>query len=275
MKDKKYSWKVGEYAGGTAPAGSDYKIKITKQNSSFEDISNGTFTISTKFSKELIGKVEKTVLPQLSLHITFPNGGETLEAGLEYPVKWGGSSVGSGNVEICVKGSDIPCATVPNTGSWQWKIPFYANYGSFKMSITVPGTNIQDESDGTFKITNWRKIRITSPKVGELWCVYRPWTITWDTGGGWDGGQIRLFLHHPATVYAMILSPVMQNTGSYTVNIMMSLPDSDRQWTENVLNACGSNMNYYIVISLVDNSGYYLLPEVHSPLFIVAMPPCL
>jgi len=127
-----------------------------------------TPTTSTKLSKEIV-KIEKTTnAPSLGtmvkppLMITFPNGGETLEAGLEYPLKWEGSSVGRGNVEICIKGSNIPCATVPNTGSFGEKIPQDANPGSYKMSIKVPSTNIQDESEGTFKIVNPYKIKVIS-----------------------------------------------------------------------------------------------------------------
>jgi hypothetical protein len=43
--DKKYSWEVGEYIGGTADAGTDYKIKIVTQFPSHEVMSNSTFTI--------------------------------------------------------------------------------------------------------------------------------------------------------------------------------------------------------------------------------------
>jgi hypothetical protein len=251
MKDKKYSWKVGEYAGGTAPAGSDYKIKITKQNSSFEDISNGTFTISaattapatsTNFSKELIGKVEMTVRPQLPpLYFTFPKGGETFEVDIPYPVKWEGSSVGSGNVEICVKNSNIPCATVPNTGNWQWKIPENANYGSFKMSIKVPGTNTQAESDGTFKITNPYKIKIIYPNGGEVWKDGQTYQIKWDTGGGW-AGKVWLYLadtdvpmffitsagsliplnFNNVNMQQTVIQNVIPNTGVHTVTLNLT-----------------------------------------------------
>ena len=43
-----YSWTVGSYSEGTAPAGADYSIRIMAEGTAIDDFSAGPFTLSEK-----------------------------------------------------------------------------------------------------------------------------------------------------------------------------------------------------------------------------------
>jgi hypothetical protein len=43
---KTYDWTVGNYSGGSASVGSNYRIKVVTAESAYADYSDGTFAIT-------------------------------------------------------------------------------------------------------------------------------------------------------------------------------------------------------------------------------------
>jgi len=261
---KTYQWTVGEYIGGRALSGTDYKIRVKVMYGTEADSSNGSFTIMGLLSQPLQeqkppAKLEKKPSPsvklgekssqpppmekELPVRVIFPNGGEKLEAGLEYTVKWEGTSVGrSGNVNVGLfRGSTqvAPlCTNVPNTGSCTGRIDPQIHYQSLRVRVwsASPILFPADESDGDVMIANYRNIKILSPNGGETWKLGDPWQIRWDTGGGWEG-EIQLLLHQDSTGknFLLSLTPLasdwylhIPNTGAFTVIPPLSDNSIDR-----------------------------------------------
>lgn len=148
-----YSWKVGQFQyvpqGYTFGPGSKFKILVS--GNGISDTSDNDFSIVNTSS-------------QVSFKILSPNGGENLEIGKPYTVKW--SSTGNvanvhldlyrhGAYEIGIVGE------TPNTGSWVWNVPSSpvswpvpAGSGYSLRIFSLDNRNNWDESDNYFNIVS-------------------------------------------------------------------------------------------------------------------------
>jgi hypothetical protein len=96
---------VGKHLTGTVQPGTDYKVKVTNRgNPSETDMNNGPFTLKT-FSPVIQDMKKTPAVPPLTssqpdakslsikkkspVRLIFPNGGEKLEAGRSYTIRWG------------------------------------------------------------------------------------------------------------------------------------------------------------------------------------------
>jgi hypothetical protein len=139
-----FSWVVGDYQGGTALPGTDYKVRIRKMQTEILDASNREFTISAAAPPGLIT-------------VSNPNGGETWL--LKIPgvngatVNWTSSNI-SGNVTLTLKkgGSPLRSQTASNTGSAVFSFAGMPDGEDYRMRIENADHTIADESNGNFTI---------------------------------------------------------------------------------------------------------------------------
>ena len=253
VSGSRYSWSVGKYTGGNATPGADYTIQVLNVASSQIKSSSGAFSISIpRITQKMegpkqpqpIGPAPKATPPlqkQSPLKIIFPNGGEKLEAGLQYTILWGGSSVGKGgsvNVGLFRGSTQVAplCKNTPNTGKCIGTVDLHMRPEYLKAKVFSAGpTLFSGESDGNVMITNYRHIKILSPNGGETWKLGDPWVIRWDTGGGWEPptktGGIILFVEQASKPGVRIPITVSRETESLHANtgtFTFVPPDVDR-----------------------------------------------
>lgn len=135
-----FLWTVGNYAGGTAPAGTGYEVKIEDEATSCSDISNDFFTLSDP----------------PSITVTSPNGDENLINGSTHLITWNSVNI-SGTLKITLWGHDSFYVVIadninPAVTSYPWTVnSFFGDV--FKIKIEENGTTVSDMSDGGFTIS--------------------------------------------------------------------------------------------------------------------------
>jgi len=139
-----YSWTVGQYLGGMAVPGTDYKIKIKEIGSSTADSSNANFTLSP------------------GITVTAPNGGQTWKIGDAEQITW--ISGGLTNlIKITLWKDNVLVGTIANVapagGSYSWTVGNYiggtaAPGAGYKIKIKENGTSAADTSDSAFTLIN-------------------------------------------------------------------------------------------------------------------------
>jgi hypothetical protein len=161
-----FNWVVGNYQGGTAVPGTNYKVRVRKPQTEVLDDSNDPFTISG-------------AAPSGSLTVTSPNGGETWYTGIAYEVRWTSSNI-SGNMTIKLKkgGTAVKTWTAENTGSSYWNCLGVTDGNDYKIWVENANGSVFDESDRNFTIQTRSvsarpelSIRVESPNGGETWIL--------------------------------------------------------------------------------------------------------
>ncbi|MEJ2196802.1 MAG: Ser-Thr-rich GPI-anchored membrane family protein, partial [Ignavibacteriaceae bacterium] len=161
-----FTWSV---SSGTIAA-TDYSIVITSvNNGAITDASNSNFNI---FDSEIT--------------LTFPNGGEVLNPGTIYQIKWD-PTIFSENVkiELYKGGSPIDTVLFPsvnNDGSHNWEVwNYFVPDNDYRIRISKVGDDsIFDFSDADFTIAPFSPfIIITAPNGGEVWQVGIRHFIEW------------------------------------------------------------------------------------------------
>jgi len=117
-----------------------------------------------------------------TITITSPNGGEELEPGSQYQIKWTGS-ITFEKVDIEYFNGSQWVVIVNGTaddGSYTWTVPAVAtNQARLWMKGWHTSGNATDYTDGTFSIGNAAEINITAPNGGELLTGGSAYTIRW------------------------------------------------------------------------------------------------
>jgi hypothetical protein len=149
-------WRVGDYQGGTASAGSDYKIRVSTMDGTVWDESNNPFTLRTNS------------LTLRILHVIAPRGGETWNIGERETIRWeaSGFSWDSGkraklelwqnNRKIGTIKSDLPIQP-RGSQAYAWEVGDYqggtASAGSgYKIRVSTTEGAVWDESDRPFTL---------------------------------------------------------------------------------------------------------------------------
>jgi hypothetical protein len=135
-----FSWVVGNYQGGTAAPGANYKVQIRKPQTEIMDSSDRPFTISGAPAPA-------------SINVTSPNGGETWYANAIHEVRWTSSGI-SGNVTISLKkgGAVVRSWSVADTGSSQGSYSWAQAGTDYKIRVENLDGFVFDESDRNFTI---------------------------------------------------------------------------------------------------------------------------
>jgi len=99
ITDRSFTWTVGNYGDGlTAAVGGGYQVRISLQEheDEFTDTSEVTFSLTAP-ARPTIPPPNTTVLyerpplppaPPADIQVVYPNGGETLNQGVEYQIQW-------------------------------------------------------------------------------------------------------------------------------------------------------------------------------------------
>lgn len=172
------------------------------------DISNSNFTITSQVVK--------------SLQITFPNGGEDLEAGTKQNITWSSSGIEKVKIELTTnKGSNWTIlADSVSGGAFEWEISENVNSPQCQIRITdIEDIKISDVSDGSFTISPRKWIIVTGPQT-KVYKSDEPVTITWQSGGiqyvgiKYTATNGIADISNPA--YTVLADKVGATSGSYT-----------------------------------------------------------
>ncbi len=173
--------------------------------------------------------------PGASITVLSPNGGETLQEGDTFTIRWRSQNV-SGNVKIALivpTSSNVfldagtIASSAPNTGSFSWRVgeferpgPAYGTTQQYKIRISsVDNPSVCDVSDSPFSIAARRTINLLGPQDGSQYYLYRDRiTFSWNTTGN-VGNYLFLHMAGPMTIF----KTVVENTGRY----VLDLRDSD------------------------------------------------
>lgn len=206
-----YSWTIP----AAQTLGTDYKIRVTDTtNPATTDDSDAPFTINAG-----------------ALTVTSPNGGERFNRSITYPITW--TSVGTVGTNVRIElyrsgaASSVIAASVPNSGSYSWKVPSDQALGSdYQVVITsVSDPLISDESDADFSVVS-ELIQVTVPNGGERWERGLDQTIHW-TADPMIGTKVKIELYKAGALHT-VLAESTDNVGSYVWSVPETLPtDTD------------------------------------------------
>ncbi|MBM4171902.1 MAG: hypothetical protein FJ214_08555, partial [Ignavibacteria bacterium] len=129
------------------------------------------------------------IIPEPSIKVLSPNGGEIFYTGSSKDIKWTSESVENVEIEFSVNGGatwTTIVSSTPSVGIYTWNSIPNLNSLQCKIRISDAGTgNPSDVSDANFTITNQidQTIQITTPKGGEKWQAGTTRSITWNSQG--------------------------------------------------------------------------------------------
>ncbi|OHA63176.1 MAG: hypothetical protein A2842_00085 [Candidatus Wildermuthbacteria bacterium RIFCSPHIGHO2_01_FULL_48_25] len=257
-----YQWTIPT----TLPDGSDYSIRVVDSAGTISDDSNSDFSIA---------------IP--SITVLSPNGGEQLQIGSTYRIRW--SSAGMYNVKIYIvndtnTGSGSTNYVIPynngwsaSTGFYDWTItsqqlPVGTSNERYKIRIdSNENSSIFDSSDGYFTIVGAEvsapSIKILSPNGGENWKIGETRDITWSYSGP-ASKTVQIELALPAADGPIITSNVAASAQRYS----WLIPDID----------VSSLSEYRVIIrepaptyTLLDSSDSYF--SIGEPPYITSVSP--
>ncbi|HEX7503162.1 MAG TPA: hypothetical protein VF451_07050 [Acidobacteriota bacterium] len=168
-----YLWKVGQYIGGTAAAGSGYKVRVRTMSNNLDDYSDAPFSLKTS-APPCQPPLPPPPTP-IPLRVETPNGGEDLSLHHDYSISWKSyapATVGNVRLELVrYQGAMLGVIkdNLPATGSWTWKAGEYpgntAPDGKYLMRVrSLADPAIFDESDSFF---NLKTMMIAAPPMGQ------------------------------------------------------------------------------------------------------------
>jgi len=142
-----HAWTVGQYIGGKAVSGTNYRVYVRSTDNTLADSSDGYFSL----------------LNPSQLQVTAPNGGERWVRGSAHAITWkAGTFTGKVKLSLYNKLTKIGeiVTNIPATqGSYSWKVGANstgtAPAGSmYSIRVEALDRTQSDYSDGTFFITN-------------------------------------------------------------------------------------------------------------------------
>ncbi len=201
-----YSWTVGQHAGGTAPVGASYRVRVVSNDGTLDDWSDAAFAI--------------TAPP--SLRLLSPNGGESWAIGSARAVTWTATAytgqvrlvLYSGNTKVGAIATGLSAAA----GSFNWTVgqhaggmaPAGANY---RVRVISNDGALSDWSDATFALAA-PTLRLTSPNGGEGWTIGSARAVTWVATG--YTGLVRLVLYNGSAKVGAIATGVSAGAGTFS-----------------------------------------------------------
>jgi hypothetical protein len=170
----------------------------------------------------------KVVMPDISLEVTYPNGGENLYIDSIYNITWTSSGTsGAVKIEYSTNSgsnwSDVIASTTDD-GSHPWTIPDDPSENCLVRitdTIGIPS----DTSDAVFEISHpVPAITVTSPNGGEEWIIDSTHNITWTSFATSGGVKIEYSVDNAGSWSDVIAS--MPDTGVYPWTVPDTPSDS-------------------------------------------------
>jgi len=231
-----YTWTVGNYQGGTAPAGGGYAVRVETTDAAAVDASDGAFTLAVQTAP---------------LALTAPSGGESWILGSTQRIAWSSSGISGGLNLYLYKGTTnlgLIASGVPvgNSG-YDWRTGYLKNgtkvaVGStYKVSIvSVLDKKVSAISDAYMSIVK-PKIKVASPINGTVWKLGSAQRVTWTFSA--VSGAVDIFLYRNGALVGQIADDVPVTDLSYT-------------WTAGNLigGSAGKGIGYSICIRAVGTS---------------------
>ena len=121
-------------------------------------------------------------IPQPTITVTSPNGGESWTATDVHNITWTSVNVATVSIDYSTDsgGSWLPVtSSTPSTGSFSWTLPDVTSSTCY-VRVTDTASAASDQSDGTFTIEQEPTITVISPNGGETWIGGHIYTITWN-----------------------------------------------------------------------------------------------
>ncbi len=202
-----FSWTVGQHSGGTAPAGSNYRIRIVSSDGTLGDWSDAPFAI----------------VPPPSLKLLYPNGGERWLMGNVHTVTWSAADY-SGLVRLVLYNGNTKVGAIATglsaaSGSFSWTVgqhsggtaPAGSNY---RIRIVSSDGTLGDWSDAPFAIVPPPSLKLLYPNGGERWLMGNVHTVTWSAAD--YSGLVRLVLYNGNTKVGAIATGLSATAGSFS-----------------------------------------------------------
>lgn len=142
-----FPWTVGTYAGGAAPPGTGYKIKIKEKGTAICDSGDSSFEISSN----------------ASITVTSPNGGENLVRGTAHDIAWNSQNI-VGPLKITLRKNGVVVGIIadnvdPSASPYSWTVGSSstgtADVGNgYTIKIKEKRVAVADVSDASFNLTD-------------------------------------------------------------------------------------------------------------------------
>ncbi len=253
------SWVVGSTDAGTAPVGTDYKVRIRTLDNTIIDQSNGTFAIGPPSPG-----------PGPAFALTSPNGGESWPLGSTRLITWNpGIATGSVRLDL-YKGGTAPgnlvgwitSMTPAATGKYSWHVGDRTGMApaalgeDYYIVIHAYTPDIRDPGNGPFTIAPRENVieapssakmniatvglSVTNPRRGDRWRKNTGYTIGW-TSHGLAGAKIRVQLMKiDGATPVLDIADNIADTGSCMWVPPPSLPDAETYYKMRVQTQDGS-----------------------------------
>lgn len=119
-----------------------------------------------------------------SIAVTAPNGGEVLNAGSTYNIKWTSNGISNVNIDFSVNGgvnwNSITTNYDATSQNFNWIVPA-AISKTCKVRVTDAADNrVMDESNNYFEISEGKTLTLISPNGGESITAGSTYNIKWD-----------------------------------------------------------------------------------------------
>lgn len=243
-----YPWSICEFIGD----GSDYRVRISQCDcpTCLQDDSDADFSITGSSPP-----------PSVTLALTSPNGGETLNVSTHHTITWTSTNP-SGIVSIdLLRGGNFSSAigSAPMTmGQFDWSIcSSVADGADYTIRLTRCSCAgcIQDFSDAPFTITGssgGALLTLTAPNGGEVWSAGSPHTITWSAPLASPSAMLDLFLFQGSNFSP--IGSVPASAGSFV-------------WTPCPF--IGNATDCFVLARYIDDSCGQIIQDSSDDLFII------
>jgi hypothetical protein len=226
-----WKWEVGQYQGGMAQTGSDYKIRVVTMDSRYRDESEGFFQISRGIQSQGIASQELKTKPKppfdqiqvAPFRIFSPKDGDKWQYGQFREIRWNpGGEKGSIGIELLRFGQKVQEITRGVNvagGKYRWKVGEYVDPGFFGSGFTIeiytlpPTRKFLGTTEGGFEIG---LLSINSP-LGGLFRLGNQMDVTWTSHG--IVGSLRMILLWDRRPVARIVENIPVTSGRFNWTI--------------------------------------------------------
>ena len=231
-----HTWTVGNYQGGTAEAGSGYKIRVETTDGEAVDSSDAAFNL---------------IVQTAPLVLNAPDGGESWIHGSTQRITWTATGV-SGNLNIYLyKGTSnlglIASGVPASNSSYNWRTAYLKNGTrvtvgtTYRVSIvSAANRKISAISAAYFSIVK-PKIKVASPVNGTVWKIGSSQRIKWTFTA--VSGVVDIFLYKNDVLKGQIANdiPITDLGFAWPVGRLIS-------------GSAGKGTGYYILVKAVSTS---------------------